>query len=71
MRLALLCSVLSLCAGVFGGSPHPYVVCRGETLCTVPLTHDEAIKARRLRKPGPTKGYTFALLSPPAPRLEC
>jgi hypothetical protein len=50
MRLILLCSVLSLCAGVLGCSTHPYVVCRGETYCTAPLTHDEAIKAAQVKK---------------------
>jgi hypothetical protein len=50
MRLVLLSYVLSLCIGVLGCSPHPYVVCRGEAYCTPPLTHDEAMHAAQLKK---------------------
>lgn len=50
MRLVLLGYILSLCTGVLGCSPHPYVVCRGEAHCTPPLTHDEAMQAAQLKK---------------------
>jgi hypothetical protein len=49
MRLVLLSYVLSLCIGVLGCAPHPYVVCRGEAHCTPPLTHDEAIHAAQVK----------------------
>ncbi len=50
MRLVLLSCVLSLCTGVLGCSPHPYVVCRGEAYCTHPMTHDEAMHAAQVKK---------------------
>lgn len=49
MRIVLLSYVLSLCAGVLGCSSHPYVVCRGENICTQPLTHDEVIQAAQVK----------------------
>lgn len=50
MRLVLLSFLLSLCTGVLGCSPHPYVVCRGEAYCTHPMTHDEAMHAAQVKK---------------------
>jgi hypothetical protein len=51
MRLVSLGYILILCTGLLGCSGHPsYVVCRGETYCTPPLTHEEAMHAAQLKK---------------------
>jgi hypothetical protein len=51
MRLVSLGYILILWTGHLGCSEHPsYVVCRGETYCTPPLTHEEALQAAQLKK---------------------
>jgi hypothetical protein len=50
MRLFLVGCILILGIGVVGCSKRPYVVCRGEAYCTVPMTHDEAMHASQLKK---------------------
>jgi hypothetical protein len=51
MRLVSLGYVLILCSELLACAEHPsYVVCRGETYCTTPLSHEEALQAVQLKK---------------------
>ena len=51
MKLVVRSSLLILFAGVLWGcSPSPYVICRGEAYCTTPVSHDEAMHAAQLKK---------------------
>lgn len=50
MRILLGTCILLLASSVLGCDKRPYVICRGETYCTAPLTHDEAMHAAQLKK---------------------
>ena len=50
MRLVILSGVLAFWSMVVSCTDHPYVVCRGESYCTPPMTHDEAIHAAQIKK---------------------
>jgi len=50
MKVVLACMMI-LCSSVMSGcTGHSYVVCRGETYCTAPMSHEEAMHAAQLKR---------------------